>query len=439
MQQNAASQQAGTQQSNNLMKHVQEFPYVLPPDITPGSPEAKKWLDDIKARYARELMRMETAKRNTKLLEAKALAREKEGKPLTQQETLQFQQQRQQLVQQHQEAKAFVEAFRKQQQARQQAVQEDNNASTQQPSTSGPAATAPTAASQLAQQSPVAAQPPSKSTQGQQGSNAAQSQARPAANTTSGPGATGPQQKGPPPGAPPSSMQQPSQPIQVQQPQPQQQPQAQHNPQQPNAQLSQSSNLSINAAAATTTAQQRIQQHHPQQGINSPQSAVQQPQSATTSGPPRPLSHQAAMSEAARSYSNGVPAGTMAHAHPSQGTREPTHSQNTPKMPIPKHLNVAAPQPVTMGPARPTASGGASGAANGVMGQPAFQKLPTYTMEGEGERVLSKKKLDELVRQVTGGGEGISGETLTPEVEDVSLRSSVRRHVQVLLCCKRFW
>ena len=41
-------------------------------------------------------------------------------------------------------------------------------------------------------------------------------------------------------------------------------------------------------------------------------------------------------------------------------------------------------------------------------------------MEGEGDRVLSKKKLDELVRQVTGGGQGLDGgEGLTPDVEEV--------------------
>jgi transcription initiation factor TFIID subunit 12 len=39
-------------------------------------------------------------------------------------------------------------------------------------------------------------------------------------------------------------------------------------------------------------------------------------------------------------------------------------------------------------------------------------------MEGEGDRVLSKKKLDELVRQVTGGGQG-EGEGLAPDVEEV--------------------
>jgi transcription initiation factor TFIID subunit 12 len=56
------------------------------------------------------------------------------------------------------------------------------------------------------------------------------------------------------------------------------------------------------------------------------------------------------------------------------------------------------------------------------MGQPAIQRHPGYVLEGEGERVLSKKKLEELVRQVTGGtgGEGDEGESLTAEVEEVS-------------------
>ena len=40
-------------------------------------------------------------------------------------------------------------------------------------------------------------------------------------------------------------------------------------------------------------------------------------------------------------------------------------------------------------------------------------------LEGDENRVLSKKKLDELVRQVTGSGEP-TGEALSPEVEEVS-------------------
>ena len=94
-------------------------------------------------------------------------------------------------------------------------------------------------------------------------------------------------------------------------------------------------------------------------------------------------------------------------------------------MPIPKQLPeraAAPPGPVPMPQPRPTFSGGPSNAGSGVMSQPVLQKTPGYTMEGDGDRVLSKKKLDELVRQVTGGGEGLGGgENLTPEVEEVSI------------------
>ena len=113
----------------------------------------------------------------------------------------------------------------------------------------------------------------------------------------------------------------------------------------------------------------------------------------------------------------------MGHSHPTAPARE---AQNaiTNKMPIPKHLPERAgapPQPVAMPAARPTFSGGPSSTGNGVMGQPALAQIPSFDMHAEGERVLSKKKLDELVRQVTGGGQGLEGgETLTPEVENVS-------------------
>ncbi|THV70505.1 hypothetical protein D6D19_01428 [Aureobasidium pullulans] len=97
------------------------------------------------------------------------------------------------------------------------------------------------------------------------------------------------------------------------------------------------------------------------------------------------------------------------------------HTQNAalnvgnPKFPIPKNLPNSGPHnPVPLGPARPT-FGGPSNGAPGMMGQPAVQKTPHFILEGEGDRVLSKKKLDELVRQVTGGGEG---DGLTPDVEE---------------------
>lgn len=91
-------------------------------------------------------------------------------------------------------------------------------------------------------------------------------------------------------------------------------------------------------------------------------------------------------------------------------------------MVIPKNLNVQPPEPVSMAPARPTLSGGPSHGPVGVLGQPAIQKHPGYVLEGEGQHVLSKKKLDVLVKQVTGGGEG---EGLTPDAEEVSLLDDV--------------
>jgi len=85
-------------------------------------------------------------------------------------------------------------------------------------------------------------------------------------------------------------------------------------------------------------------------------------------------------------------------------------------MVIPKNLNVSTPEPVSMPTPRPSLSGGPTHGAMGMMGQPAIQKHPGYVLEGEGQHVLSKKMLDILVRQVTGGGEG---EMLTPDAEEV--------------------
>ncbi|KAF2273942.1 uncharacterized protein EI97DRAFT_382349 [Westerdykella ornata] len=62
--------------------------------------------------------------------------------------------------------------------------------------------------------------------------------------------------------------------------------------------------------------------------------------------------------------------------------------------------------------------GGPNNGAPGPLGQPVINKFPPFQLEGEGDRVLSKRKLDELVRQVTGGSE----DALTPEVEEAMLQ-----------------
>ncbi|KAK1146640.1 Transcription initiation factor TFIID subunit 12 [Aspergillus melleus] len=169
-------------------------------------------------------------------------------------------------------------------------------------------------------------------------------------------------------------------------------------------------------------------------GLDGSTSTPTSTQSVTVQGPPRPLSQQAAMAQAAQNYSNNngssTPPNTMnqqqpmtqavnnSHAHP-QGyipNRSTENSARNINMAIPKNLNVPPPEPVNMAPSRPTLSGGPSHGAMGMMGQPAIQKHPGYVLEGEGQRVLSKKMLDILVRQVTGGGEG---EGLTPDAEEV--------------------
>ncbi|KAF2101486.1 hypothetical protein NA57DRAFT_34985 [Rhizodiscina lignyota] len=57
------------------------------------------------------------------------------------------------------------------------------------------------------------------------------------------------------------------------------------------------------------------------------------------------------------------------------------------------------------------------------MNQPVIPKPqapPGFTLEGEDGRIISKKKLDELVRQVTGAEGG--GQGLTSEVEEAMLQ-----------------
>lgn len=140
-------------------------------------------------------------------------------------------------------------------------------------------------------------------------------------------------------------------------------------------------------------------------------------------GPPRPLSHQAAMQQAANYNTNQTQQPQQAQAgatqpHPTGylANRSTEASARNINMAIPKTLNTSTPEPVSMPSARPSLSGGPSHPAMGQMGQPAIQKHPGYVLEGEGQHVLSKKMLDILVRQVTGGGEG---EMLTPDAEEV--------------------
>ncbi|KAL8840220.1 MAG: hypothetical protein Q9170_001427 [Blastenia crenularia] len=185
----------------------------------------------------------------------------------------------------------------------------------------------------------------------------------------------------------------------------------------------------VNSSSSTKAPEGQAAAEHSQshQNMNTASSAPPQYHSPQISNPatntshgPHPLTHQAAITQSAQKYSQHnyqSPASQSAsHAHPQMSGREPQN--NNLKMPIPKDLKVPQPQPVTMGPARPTFTGGASNGAMGPMGQPAIQKTPGFVLE-DGDRVLGRKKLEELVRQVTGGVDGEEGETLTAAAEEV--------------------
>ena len=134
---------------------------------------------------------------------------------------------------------------------------------------------------------------------------------------------------------------------------------------------------------------------------------------------PVPLTHQGAIAAAGRTYSQQTPGGIpQAPSTSGSFSGRPDLDKTTNKYPTSfnKGWTPQTPQPVSMGAARPTLTGPQSGPM-GMMGQPAIQKQPPFLLQGQGDRVLDKKKLDELVRQVTGG----SGEGLQPEVEEVSI------------------
>ncbi len=133
---------------------------------------------------------------------------------------------------------------------------------------------------------------------------------------------------------------------------------------------------------------------------------------------PRPSSHGGMPHSALQQH----PSSSSIHSHPLgnsiNGTKPVTAQAIT------KNLQVSEPKPVQMPPARPTMNGGASVGLPGQLGQPAIATLPGYVLESsEDGRLLGKKKLNELVREIVGPGkEGNDGEeSLTAETEEVSI------------------
>lgn len=386
--------QARSQIPAKILEHVHKFPYTVPTHLTPGTPEANKWIQEAKSRYVKGLMTMDSTTANIAKLDNMQKKRAEEGRPLSPEEEQEFREKKEAAMKLHTDAKQFIDSFRAQQQREHQAQNANGQSGNQQQGGSG----------QPPNRGPMSATQPQNPALNTQTVNAAIEAAR---NQQMAAGRPPMQQNG-------LGSQTPNQSA----------------PSIPQHQGGQVQHIKQEAGVPQINTQM---QGRPMQ-TNSPQSAVPQsaqsvmPQSALSNPQvPRALTHPQALQQASRTYSSGQTSRTpnvMGHSHTHPSAPRETQNVITNKMPIPKHLPeraVMPPQPVAMPNARPTYSGGANH-SNSVIGQPVLHKAPGFNMEGEGDRVLNKKKLDELVRQVTGGGEGLGGgEALTPEVEEVCL------------------
>ena len=79
--------------------------------------------------------------------------------------------------------------------------------------------------------------------------------------------------------------------------------------------------------------------------------------------------------------------------------------------------------PTAIPPARPSLTGGANAPANQVLGTPAMIKQPAFEFDETGMSLLSKRKLEELVKQID------PDEKLDPDVEEVCSGVPSRSHV----------
>ncbi|KAJ4375321.1 hypothetical protein N0V83_002407 [Neocucurbitaria cava] len=403
-----------------ILKHVHEFPIQLPPNAPPpGTPEYDVKLKEYRNGYLNMLAKQASHAENRRRLTNQIQERQNAGQEVPQ-EILTM---KARVEKEHAVMKDQLDKFRKLQkqwkderEAKQAQQQPQGQSQGQQPSTASP--------QQQQQQQQPQRQPsqPNMPTQPQikeepqikvEGGQVPQPQPAAQFNMQGNQQQT-PQQQNP--------QIPPSLPQQQQQVRPPPAPHSQSMPMNQGQQFAQPGQQQPNFQQQQQQQQQRPQINPMQaNAMQHQQSNSPHPQSATSNapaGPPVPLSHQAAVSAANRSYTDPQRTNTPMQqgGQGNFGSRE-REQLNNPKMPIPRHLNVSSPSGVHMGQARPTMQGPTNGAP-GPMGQPVIPRPPPFQLEGEGDRVLSKRKLDELVRQVTGGSE----EALTPEVEEAVLQ-----------------
>lgn len=381
-------QQKSEQYSAKVMQKVESLTVVVPPAILNqhGPDSGPTFVEDMKKKYAQALHTYERAEQQLSKMSAMQSQRNAAGKPFNQQEQESFDAQSRRCHQQKDGALQYLRGFQKSQEGLKASMQRtqvgngDSVPNGQAPKQEGNAGMGGTS------------QAPEHQGQAHTVSSALDA-ARSQANNVSGR---------------PSAMSPPNNNGQQQQQATGNQPLNSQQPQVPTHPPPQINNIKAEA-----------QTHQ-----NSPGMAPSQPVPSHHHGDPQPLKHEDAL-EKARSYSNGpgYPQNTpqsATHAHPPQHTQRESQPSNHSKMPVPKDLPHIPPQPVSMGQSRPTMTNGPL--VPGPIGSPAIHRTPGYVLEGDGERVLSKKKLEELVRQVTGGtgGENEDGESITADVEEVT-------------------
>lgn len=423
-----------------IRQHVTDTVAHAPQEVVDQGQEAvTQWLNSRRERYGAALIRMQAISSSIKDVEGKLRALQQKGAAMTPEEQKTLQElvtKRGQVHAAHQQVKGVAENIRKEQAGIKEAralptgagassQQPNNNASMQQPSsaTEGPKGQQPGAASRMTGANGQAGQQTPQSTQAPpQASTATTAQSAPGAAPQqqpikTEPGATQPQ------GLPPV-----------------------------NTAIASAAASGLQSAGTPTQNTARV-----------PNTPIQN--ATPTTGAPHSLSHSAALNLANQNRTSqpaipnqanqqGTPQGTggtpssagvmgstaqqAGHPHAHPGQQQP-QTAIPHKLPIPKHLPEKAampPQPVAtnlggVAPGRPTYTQG-GGTAGGVMGQPILPKIPVVQMEGEGERVMNRKKLDDLVRQVCGGqAEGQEGNVLTPDVEEVYWRPRETFHMKM--------
>jgi transcription initiation factor TFIID subunit 12 len=345
-------------QANQILPHIQQkvsaYPFALPPTVADGSAAAEHWLREARNRLAQAMQRAEQAQKKKTEIQRTAQARAQSGNPLTPQEQEGLHTKVMQCNKFLTESNSFMEKFKEQQNQFRMAAQQQRY-------------------------------------EAQAQANTAQSE-----NTKQ---------------AEPS--------MQAAQPTPQGGPQAHSISSAVSAARDRATNAAANqqdSVTPTNTQPQSSQtpgQQQPQQPHQTPQSAMSLPQQ---DGGGLPFSTHSALPQPAQNHGQSHPQ-SATHAHPSQNANFMNPTKKEERLNIPKNLNVATPRPVPMPPARPTLNGGPGVGMPGQMGEPAIPTMPGYVLESsEDGRVLSKKKLDELAREVCGPGEE---NRLTPEAEEV--------------------